>query len=227
MVRGAISSVIEALQTGLRARIVPLDAIAALVPDGGIVLDLGCGQGLLARQIAGRVERVVGVDFDPRKCQMGRELLGGLKNVELVVDDLIAFLERTPAPRARTVLLSDTLSSFIADEVQDRVLLLATRALEPGGTIVLKFIDTEPRWKVTLSRLLSSVIYRVLRLSRSEGQRFRYRSRRVYRTLLEQSGLRVTEHLLHRRLHHPVPHVVLVAQRPDGSTGTAALIEIN
>lgn len=203
----------DALQTGIRARIVPLASVAELVPNGGVVLDLGCGQGLVAELVSPRVDRVVGIDFDPRKCAMARQRLAAVPNVEIRHADVVAELERMPEGRAATVLLSDALSSFPSEVAQDRVLSLAARALAPGGTLVLKFIDTDPAWKVRLSWALSFVVCRALRLSRSDGQRFLYRSRSAYRRVLEALDLEVSERLLHRERRLVVPHAVLVARK--------------
>jgi cyclopropane fatty-acyl-phospholipid synthase-like methyltransferase len=193
---------------------VPLDAIAALVPDGGVVLDLGCGQGLLARRFAARVERVVAVDFDPRKCQMARDGLALVPNVEVLTEDIGRFLDRIAKNSAQCVVIADTLSSFISKEGQDALLACAASALAPDGVLLLKFIDTSPTWKRAVSHAISAVVYRGLRLSLSQDQQFLYRSRLDYKRVLEGLGFHVSEHLLHRTLHHPVPHVVLVARKP-------------
>ncbi len=48
-----------------------LDRLLALIPDEGSVLDLGCGAGLIAAELATR-SRVVGVDRSMRQLQLAR-----------------------------------------------------------------------------------------------------------------------------------------------------------
>ena len=52
-----------------------LDALAPL--RSGLVLDVGCGEGWLARALAGRGHRVVGVDASAPLIERARELGGG------------------------------------------------------------------------------------------------------------------------------------------------------
>jgi SAM-dependent methyltransferase len=48
-----------------------LDRFRARIPDGGLVLDLGCGAGLIAAELAVR-SRVVGVDRSMRQLELAR-----------------------------------------------------------------------------------------------------------------------------------------------------------
>jgi SAM-dependent methyltransferase len=48
-----------------------LDRLAGLIPDDGLVLDLGCGAGLIAAELATR-SRVVGVDRSMRQLELAR-----------------------------------------------------------------------------------------------------------------------------------------------------------
>jgi 2-polyprenyl-3-methyl-5-hydroxy-6-metoxy-1,4-benzoquinol methylase len=201
----------DRLQSSLRDALVSMDRLAALVPAGGLVLDLGCGQGLLTRRLATRAERVIGVDFDPRKCEMARAALAGVANVEIVcgtIDDLLA---RTPRGSASAAVLSDVLSAIPA-AAQDALFPKVVEALQPGGVLLIKFMDTEPRWKARLSLVLSSVVCGVLRASLTEGARFTYRSAATYRRLLENLGCTVEEHRFDRL--RPLPHAALVARTP-------------
>jgi SAM-dependent methyltransferase len=199
------------LQGAVRARIAPLAEVAALVPPGGRVRELGCGEGLLLALVAPRAERVIGVDFDPRKCRQARARLARFPDVEIREEDILAHLAAAPRGGDRAVLLSDTLSSLSFAQ-QDEVLRGAIACLAPGGALVLKIIDTEPAWKTRVSTLVSSFTCG-FKLSLSAGQSFRYRPRGAYREILAAAGLTVEEHLLHERLHHPVPHVVVIGRR--------------
>jgi SAM-dependent methyltransferase len=205
--------VMNGLQSCLRRYIVPLSYIGQLVPDGGRVLELGCGQGLLIQEFAARVDTVVGIDYDARKCQMARQALERFSNVKILESRIEPYLETIPSATIASIILADTLSSM-ADEAQNYILKESLRCLRPSGLLLLKIIDCKPYWKRAFSLFLSSVIYKGMRLSLSDGQSFHYRPRGDYTQLLSSLGMEVDERILHKQLHHPIPHVVLIATKP-------------
>ena len=210
---------VDAVQTHIRRAIVPLQAVLARVPAGGDLVDLGCGQGLLLDQVLPRVHRVVGVDYDPRKLDMACALLStelATGKVQLVHADLLQWLAQTDL-RFDSALMVDTLSSFRPAD-QDQILHGAVRILRPGGTLLLKVVDAEPRYKALMSQALSGLVYRVMRLSKSADQRFWYRPSTQLAHVLEHAGCTVERILLHakRPVPHPIPHVLLIARKAGG-----------
>jgi len=195
-----------------RHALAPLREVAAQVPAGGHVLDLGCGQGLLVALLCERAERVTGVDFDPRKCRMAREVLAGRPQAEIVEADIANYLTGLPGQSVDAVVLSDTLSS-LPFAIQDEVLASSVRCLKPGGCLVLKIVDTEPPRKAALARAMFVLIYRVARASLSHEQRVFYRSHHSYAAKLAALGLDVKTDLLHYRAGHPIPHVLIVGRK--------------
>jgi ubiquinone/menaquinone biosynthesis C-methylase UbiE len=205
---------IDVVQTTIRRAIVPLDAVADGVPDGSHVTEIGCGQGILIAMFASRVRQVIGLDYDPRKCEMARAALTQFSNVEIVEADALRYCEVAPPRSTDVAILSDTLSSFSIAS-QDKLLTSIAPMIAERGRILLKIIDATPRWKATLCAALSTVVYKVLRLSLSEGQQFTYRPREEYIALLQSLGFEVREELIHRTRHSPIPHVLLIAERPS------------
>src|SRR5450759_3945001 len=60
----------------------------AVPPGARTALDIGCGGGLLVRQLAGRVERVIGVDVDAASIATARATPHP-QNVEFVLGDVL------------------------------------------------------------------------------------------------------------------------------------------
>jgi len=63
-----------------------VDDVLVRLPAGGLVLDLGCGAGLVARELARRV-RVVGVDLSPEQLRLARSRV---PTASLVLADMTA-----------------------------------------------------------------------------------------------------------------------------------------
>ncbi|MBF0614446.1 MAG: class I SAM-dependent methyltransferase [Magnetococcales bacterium] len=201
---------IDHAQTRIREWIAPLDHVAALVPKCDHVLELGCGQGILIRKLAPRIPRITGVDYDARKCTMAREqLCRGLPGVTIEQADILTFLATIPDHSVDCVILADTLASNPV-ELQERILTESVRVLARPGTLLLKIMDTTPRAKFLFSRLVSELVYRVLRLSVSSHQRLFHQSSTWYGAQLTRLGLTVRVVSLHRALHNPFSHAVVL-----------------
>lgn len=208
-----VGPLVDWLQTAVRQALVPLERIADLVPDGGHVLELGCGQGLLIDRISRRVDSVTGVDIDARKCRMANAALAGRSNVKIVHGELIAFLSEERSASVSTVILSDTLSSLPRDR-QEASIRLASRCLERGGLLLVKHINTQPAWKSNASRLVSGIIYGVLGLSISYNQGFSYLSSGEYAKMLRRVGLRTVKVNLSQSTRQVIPHSVVMGWKP-------------
>ena len=90
----------ERFHVHARAFSAPLEAVAARVPPGGRVADVGCGHGLLSALLAlGDSRRSVhGVDPDPRKIEWALQGPGRLPNVTLEVGTIESLAERRAGP---------------------------------------------------------------------------------------------------------------------------------
>jgi SAM-dependent methyltransferase len=208
-------SVIGLLQERVRAAIVPLDVVASAVPRGRELLEIGCGEGLFLARLATKFERLTGVDFDERKLDRARQRFVDRPEVALHVADAFAYLAQRADASVCTVALVDTLSSF---EPRDQLRLLdeALRVLAPDGRLVLKVIDGAAPLKTALSTVLSTLIYRVFRLSRSARQRFTYLPADELASWLRRRVVAVELRALHRERFHPVPHVLIIARKGQG-----------
>ncbi len=106
--------------------------LAAMLPAGSVVADLGCGTGLLAAELAPWVRRVVGVDGSPAMLRSARRRVAGFANVELLRGDLAAVPVETGSCDAALCVLALTYVSDPAAVVGE-----IGRVLRPGGRAVV------------------------------------------------------------------------------------------
>lgn len=122
-------------------------AIAALIPAGWTVADLGCGTGPALAELAPVVRRVIGVDREVRMLELARERTAGMANVELRVGGLEALPIADEELDAATLML-------VLHHVDDPVAALreVARSLRPGGTLVLVDMVAHDRedWRHTM-----------------------------------------------------------------------------
>lgn len=104
-----------------------LDAVPARCQRA---LDVGCGEGMLARQLAGRVPEVVGIDTDEPSIALARQQ-GPEGRVEYVLGDFLGY----PFPAASFGLIS----CVAALHHMDPAVALTRMAdlLAPGGVLVV------------------------------------------------------------------------------------------
>jgi 2-polyprenyl-3-methyl-5-hydroxy-6-metoxy-1,4-benzoquinol methylase len=198
-------------QQACRKRIIPTQAIAEHLPNSGALLDIGCGEGLILEMLGPNVGPVVGIDFDERKLAIAHVNLRD-RGVSFLACDAFDYLRQQPDGTWDNILLVDTLSSF---PKADQYLLLGEvlRALRPSGLLFLKMIDGGAGWKTTFSRLLSLLIYRGLRLSKSHSQSFHYLRSEELAAHFDRIGVAYEMLELHRINFHPVPHILFLVRK--------------
>lgn len=159
------------------------------LPPEGLVLELGCGRGVLLALLAcaplsgpaGARRRLMGVEPRPAKAESARLALAG--KADIVTADLC----EASLPPCRAVILLDALYR-LEPARQDALLERVAAALEEGGQILLR----EPDAGSWGCRAGLAVLARAAGLlGGGRGKRFYPRSGEQWRQRLEALGLRV------------------------------------
>jgi SAM-dependent methyltransferase len=104
----------------------------------GLVLELGCGSGLLTRYLVDAGHRVLATDASPAMLELARQTAPGAEIRPLVLPD-------EPLPECDAVVSIGHVFSYLADEPSlDTALVAAARALRPGGVLAIDLCDL--RW---------------------------------------------------------------------------------
>jgi predicted TPR repeat methyltransferase len=179
---------------------------ARLIPEGARLLDLGCGQGLLAALLrvaeTPRVADYRGVELMQEDVARARRALG--ERCGVVQGDLRT-AEFGPAD---TVAVLDVLHYMPAAD-QDRVLARVRQSLAPGGVLLLRIGDAAGGLRFRISNWVDwSVAF-----ARGHGAvRFHCRSVAQWRRALETLGFAVETEPMSRGT--PFANVLLVARLP-------------
>lgn len=187
----------------VRWRICPLPAIAARVPRDGVVVDLGCGHGLLTQLLASPQREVIGVDADARKIAVARQT--ERPGLRFVTGDVTGL----DLPRMNAVTIVDVLY-LIPRPDQARILTRCAENMAPGGVILLKEMSERPRWKAWLNHAEETLAVRALKITHGSA-RFAFRPRSEWTALLSRLGFEVEVVPLDRGYVHP--HVLFVARK--------------
>ncbi len=101
----------------------------------GLVVDLGCGSGVLAAELVRRRYDVLGVDVSPAMIALARRTAPGARF-------LTGSLFHTPLPSCHAVTaLGEAVNYATGGSGLRRLLQRVFRALEPGGILVFDFVQ--------------------------------------------------------------------------------------
>jgi uncharacterized protein (DUF2062 family)/SAM-dependent methyltransferase len=168
-----------------------------LLPSGGTLVDVGCGQGLMLALLAEanslastgqwpaslpsppRFERMIGVELRPRVAAAARAALAG--DAEIVEGDALTQSFGT----VRAVLLFDVLHLMTREE-QDRLLGAMASRLACGGVILVREADASAGWRFLMVRVGNRV--KALTFG-ARRQRFHFRTRAGWVACFAAHGL--------------------------------------
>jgi SAM-dependent methyltransferase len=221
-----------------------LALLAPVLDRGGLVVEVGCGSGLLTRHLTDAGHRVVATDASPAMLDIARSYAPG------ALDHRLLALPDDPLPEADAIVSTGHALSYI-DTVPrlEAALTACTRALRPGGVFALDLEDLSTRdaqlarppfgtvgedWALVLERVSDGPTHfaRVMHVFIGEDDgRYRREYERhdnvlvdvpgLVRPLLEAEGLQVEVRSSFGRETNMEGLMVVIARRPAASTGGA------
>ncbi len=128
---------IHHLGFGFHAEACAPGILALLEPvRGGLVVELGCGSGLLTRYLVEAGHMVMATDASPAMLDLAREHAAGAQEIRQLV------LPDDPIPKSDAIVsVGHTLSYLPTADAIDRALIAAAEALRPGGVFAIDLCD--------------------------------------------------------------------------------------
>ncbi|MEK7701366.1 MAG: class I SAM-dependent methyltransferase [candidate division NC10 bacterium] len=180
-----------------------LDEIGQYLPASGEVLDIGCGFGLFSLYYGatGPARFVRGIDVNGRRVAMARRAAArlGIENVAYAEGDARDF--KGDGEVAAAYMLD--IVHHVPPESVGPLLRRLAGCLPPGGTLLVKDVDTRPAPKRWFTWALDKLM--------QPSARVRYWSAEDLTAALEAAGFAVRRHAMLDFL--PYPHVLYVCTR--------------
>lgn len=110
----------------------PFVDVEKLLPKRGVIIDLGCGEGIFANFVGLRssTRRVLGVEIDKKRVLLADK---GLKNVSFKIGNIID----TMIPKADAIVLIQVLHHLHTYNEQEIILRKAVERMKKGGKLII------------------------------------------------------------------------------------------
>ena len=113
-----------------------LEILEPVLARGGLVVELGCGSGLLTRHLIDAGHRVVATDASTAMLELTRATIGDAGDVRQLT------LPDDPIPAADAIVSVGHVLNYLPDAgAIERGLIAAAEALRPGGILALDLCD--------------------------------------------------------------------------------------
>ena len=113
-----------------------LELLRSIRARDGLVVELGCGSGLLTRHLVEAGHRVIATDASPAMLDLAREYVPEAQEIRSLV------LPVDPIPEADAVVSVGHVLSYLPDAAAiDRALVAIAGALRPGGVLAIDLCD--------------------------------------------------------------------------------------
>jgi 2-polyprenyl-3-methyl-5-hydroxy-6-metoxy-1,4-benzoquinol methylase len=189
----------------------PFRAVAAQLPPGGRVLEVGCGHGVfsLLAATSSPAHSVVGVDVDERKVPHARAAAARAREQGADCEITVAPPGELPDGPWDAIVVVDVLYLLDA-RTQQGLVADCARLLAPGGTLAVKEMDLAPRWKFRWNVTQETLAVRVLGIT--VGSELTFPAPAEVGGWMAGAGLEVSHLPLHKG--YPHPHHLVLGRRP-------------
>lgn len=190
----------------IKLKICPLLQLETFVPAQGRMVDLGCGNGLFdfILKIGSPLREIIGLDYDEAKLNLAKKIQGGSPLCEFRQADLT----QLDFPPADVYLLIDVLY-LLPYPTQVEILKKCYELLPPGGYVLIKEIDTRPKWKYLWNYFQETLAVKIIGFTR--GRKFYFRSSCEWASILRELNFSPSIVPLDKGYFHA--HVLIIGQK--------------
>lgn len=180
-----------------------------LVPKKGIIVDLGCGEGLFTNFLAvSSVKRkAIGVEIDKNRLKYA---VRGIKNASFRYGDVV----NINFPYANAFVLFHLLHHLPSAKAQETVIKKCVSKLKKNGRIIIVEIDPSPTLKYAITWLTDHFIFPIVFGNKLFEPHILYRDIKGWRKLLESSSSsRFNVQVQNAYSNKPFSHIIVIATK--------------
>ncbi|MDO8503242.1 MAG: class I SAM-dependent methyltransferase [bacterium] len=189
------------LFTRIRFWDAPFEELEELTPKEGVIIDLGCGDGILTNYLAlgGPKRKLVGIELNRERLEVADK---GLPNTEFILGDVT----KRSIPNADAILTVHLLHHLPSYAAQEELIQLCSKKLKDGGSLIVAEVDRKPFLKYLFSWVTDAIIVPMLFEKKFFSTKFFYRSADEWKELFTRNGFRVKTTEAHKG--KPFSHII-------------------
>ncbi len=189
----------------IRAWDAPFDEIEKIVPKEGIILDLGCGDGLLGNFLAvsSKKRKVVGIEINEERVKSS-------PCIENRTFFRVGNILKDNFPKANAITLIHVLHHLSSYEDQEKLINKCKTKLKTGGVLVIAEIIEKPILKFIFTAFTDYVILPILFENKLFSGKIYFRRLKAWQKLLKNNGFIISTKLINRGM--PFSHVIIKAR---------------
>lgn len=183
----------------------PYIEVEKLVPERGLIYELGSGEGIFSNfmAISSQNRKVIGIELDRRRI---REASRGVRNTIFKQGDAT----KVKMKKSDAIVMFHLLHHLLSRDDQEKLLRKSVKALKKNGKLIIVEIDNKPFLKYLISWITDHFIVAWLFEKKIYEQNIFFRRSEEWRKLLSEYGCRVKVSHLHSG--KPFSHILFEAQ---------------
>lgn len=183
----------------------PFIKVEKLIPKKGLVLDLGCGEGIFSNFLAlkSKNRKIIGIELNKERISQASK---GLINTKFFRGDVTS----KEIPKADTILMFHLLHHLNNFKDQEKLLEKSVKKLKKNGKLII--VEVEPKWSVKyLMAYLTDHFLVPLLFERKFYSKVFFRKSIEWKKILIDLGLSVK--LLPAEKGMPFSHIIILCQK--------------
>jgi 2-polyprenyl-3-methyl-5-hydroxy-6-metoxy-1,4-benzoquinol methylase len=141
-----------------RARLLNIQRYPELLPHNGLIIDIGCGYGVLANYLSLHLPKnqVLGIDLNYKRIDSANMSINNRKNITFRIEDA----SNSALPDCEGIVMTDFLHHVCPPD-QQKILENAFLSLRKGGVLLISEADpgAKPFYRYWASYLSDRVLY--------------------------------------------------------------------
>jgi len=179
------------------------------LPQSGVIIDLGCGYGLVSNLLALESERhLIGVELSEQRAAIATKSVGDRRNIEFLTEDATKY----EMPRCHVVVLLDVLC-LLPNDAKTKILARVYDSLGKNGLLIVKDTAKIPRWKYLYTYIeeFAKLNLEVIGYHKSVLAP-KYKTRRQFESLFQRLGFMLIETIKLKTIM-PYPGIIYVCRK--------------